>query len=179
MSRILNQISGQLDRYHRSFGHAIAYLSLGIVLIQFLVVLLRYIFSVGSIFLQESILYQHAILLMLGSAYTLLVDGHVRLDIYYREFNARIRSIINIIGVICFLFPTCIVIWVYSLPYIQQSWRVLESSKETSGLPFVYLLKTVILLFTILLLTQGLSLLIRSILDLGSPPNKEPSSGIN
>jgi TRAP-type mannitol/chloroaromatic compound transport system permease small subunit len=109
---------------------------------------------------------------MLGSAYTLLVDGHVRLDIYYREFNARIRSIINIIGVICFLFPTCIVIWVYSLPYIQQSWRVLESSKETSGLPFVYLLKTVILLFTILLLTQGLSLLIHSILDLGSPPNK-------
>ena len=176
---ILQKIASKIDQFNRSFGHMIAYLTLGIVLIQFIVVLLRYIFGVGSIFLQESILYQHATLFMLGAAYTLLVDGHVRLDIFYRDIDLRLKSVINIMGVIFFLIPTCVVIGLYSFPYVQQSWRVFESSKETSGLPIVYLLKTVILIFSILLVLQGLSLLITSFLNLWDRPKKSPNIGIN
>ena len=127
---------------------------------------MRYIFGVSYIIFQELVVYQHAALLMLGSAYTLLVDDHVRLDIFYREAKLTKKHLINIIGVIFFLFPTCLIIWIYSLPYVSQSWRVLESSKETSGLPLVFLLKSFILLFSLLLFIQGLSLLISSILGI-------------
>lgn len=163
MLKFIDTISYRIDRFNQKIGSFIAYLVLGIVLLQFFVVIMRYVFGVGSIFIQESIIYQHAILIMLGAAYTFLTDEHVRLDIFYRDISTRIKSFINIIGVIFFLLPMCVIIWVTSFPYVSQSWRVLEGSRETSGLPFVYLLKTTILIFSFLLALQGISLLLKSI----------------
>ena len=162
----LDYISQSIDRFNRSFGRIIAFLTLFMVILQFLIVILRYIFGIGSIFIQESIMYQHAMIFMLGTAYTFLSDKHVRLDIFYRETGKRNKSIINVFGVTFFLIPVCILIWIYAFPYVSQAWRVLEGSRETSGLPFVYLLKTTILIFSVLLGLQAISILLRSLLEL-------------
>ena len=179
MIRLAEQLSSTIDYINKIIGRYTAWLILGIVLVQFLIVVMRYIFGIGSIFVQEMIIYQHAIVIMLSAGFTLFVDGHVRLDIFYRVASMRIKSIINITGVICFLFPMCIVIWVYSWPYVFQSWRVLEGSKETSGIPAVFMLKTTVLIFAKLLFLQGISLLIKSFSQISNKSIIQPKNDIN
>ena len=136
------------------------------VIVQIVVVVLRYVFGVGSIFLQESIVYMHGVLFMIGAAYTLQYEGHVRIDIFYREATERRRAIVNLLGVAFLLLPVCFIIFRYSLPYVQSSWRVLEGSRETSGIQGVFLLKSILLAFVVLVALQGLSLAIHSLLIL-------------
>ena len=133
------------------------------VIVQIVVVVLRYVFGVGSIFMQESIVYMHGVLFMIGAAYTLQHEGHVRIDIFYREATEKRRAIVNSLGVAFLLLPVCFIIFRYSLPYVQSSWRVLEGSKETSGIQGVFLLKSIILAFAVLVALQGLSLAIHSL----------------
>lgn len=137
------------------------------VIVQIVVVVLRYVFGVGSIFLQESIVYMHGVLFMIGAAYTLQHEGHVRIDIFYREATEKRRAIVNLLGVAFLLLSVCFIIFRYSLPYVQSSWRVLEGSKETSGIQGVFLLKSILLAFVVLVALQGLSLAIHSLLILG------------
>ena len=137
------------------------------VIVQIVVVVLRYVFGVESIFLQESIVYMHGVLFMIGAAYTLQHEGHVRIDIFYREATEKRRAIVNLLGVAFLLLPVCFIIFRYSLPYVQSSWRVLEGSKETSGIQGVFLLKSILLAFVVLVALQGLSLAIHSLLILG------------
>ena len=137
------------------------------VIVQIVVVVLRYVLGVGSIFLQESIVYMHGVLFMIGAAYTLQHEGHVRIDIFYREATEKRRAIVNLLGVAFLLLPVCFIIFRYSLPYVQSSWRVLEGSKETSGIQGVFLLKSILLAFVVLVALQGLSLAIHSLLILG------------
>ncbi len=174
MKHLAEQLSSSIDHINKTIGRYTAWLILGIVLLQFLIVLMRYIFGVGSIFVQEMIIYQHGFVIMISAAFTLFIDGHVRLDIFYRVANVRIKSIINITGVICFLFPMCIIVWIYSWPYVFQSWRVFEGSKETSGIPGVFLLKTTVLIFAVLLFLQGISLLIKSFSQLSNKDFMRP-----
>ncbi|MEQ8194357.1 MAG: TRAP transporter small permease subunit [Rhodospirillales bacterium] len=170
MTKFVASVVEFIDRLNNAIGKITAFFALAIVLIQFIVVLLRYVFGIGSIFIQESIIYAHAILFMVGAGYTLLQDGHVRLDIFYRAASRRKKDLINLIGSVTCLLPMSILIWVYSWPYVAQSWRVLESSKETSGIPAVFLLKTMILIFAGLLFAQGLSLALRSLFGLIGRP---------
>ena len=137
------------------------------VIVQIVVVVLRYVFGVGSIFLQESIVYMRGVLFMIGAAYTLQHEGHVRIDIFYREATEKRRAILNLLGVAFLLLPVCFIIFRYSLAYVQSSWRVLEGSKETSGIQGVFLLKSILLAFVVLVALQGLSLAIHSLLILG------------
>ncbi len=155
-----------IDGFNERVGGTVAWAALAMVLVQFTVVLLRYVYGVGSIFMQESIVYLHGILFMLGAGYTLLHGGHVRVDIFYAGANPRTKAWVDLIGVIVFLVPVCMVIFLFSYPYVQASWSVFEGSKETSGIQAVFLLKTVILVFVILLLLQGLSLALHSLLVL-------------
>ena len=137
------------------------------VIVQIVVVVLRYVLGVGSIFLQESIVYMHGVLFMIGAAYTLQHEGHVRIDIFYREATEKRRAIVNLLGVAFLLLPVCFIFFRYSLPYVQSSWRVLEGSKETSGIQGVFLLKSILLAFVVLVALQGLSLAIHSLIILG------------
>ena len=162
MEFVAESIASKIDSLNKSIGKTVAWLTLGIVLLQFLVVVMRYIFGFGSIFIQEIIVYQHALIIMMGAGYTLYVDGHVRLDVFYRDADFRKKQIINIIGAAVFLLPMCIIIGVYSWPYVYQSWHVLEGSKETSGIPAVFMLKTCVLIFSVLLFLQGISIILRS-----------------
>jgi TRAP-type mannitol/chloroaromatic compound transport system permease small subunit len=116
--------------------------------------------------MQESVIYLHAVLFMIGAGYTLLHDGHVRLDIFYRDASIRTKALVDMWGSIGLVIPVTVLIWWFSWPYVAGSWKVLEGSKETSGIHAVFLLKTVILVFAALMFAQGISLLVRSILTL-------------
>jgi TRAP-type mannitol/chloroaromatic compound transport system permease small subunit len=159
----LLKLSDAIDRLNHFIGRSAAWLSLLMVIITLVVVVLRYGFQIGSIALQESIMYINALVFTLGAAYTLKEEGHVRVDIFYSNFNDKNKAIVDIIGVVFFLFVTSAFVAWSSWDYVSVSWRILESSPETSGLPFVYLLKSTIYILITLLCLQGISELIKSI----------------
>ena len=160
----MRRLAGVIDALNERIGRAVSWLALLIVLIQFAVVVGRYVFGVGSIWVQELIIYLFGFLFMLAAAYTLRHDGHVRVDIFYREAPPRRKAIVNLVGSIVFLIPICLLILWAAWPYVMQSWAILERSQESSGIPARYLQKTAILVFAVLMALQGLSVAIHSIL---------------
>jgi len=144
-------------------GKCVAWLTLVMMLITCLIVLLRYGFDIGSIALQESVLYLHAMVFMLGAAYTFKDDEHVRVDVFYRDFSASKKAWVNIIGGIFFLLPFTLYTAYLSMDYVSASWRVFETSPEPGGLPFVYLLKTLIPIMMISLIIQGTADILKNI----------------
>ncbi len=163
----MRALADLIDRINKSVGRTVMWFALIIVLIQFIIVLMRYVFGVGSIFAQESITYLHGFLFMLAAAFTLLVDGHVRVDIFYRDAHPRKKAMINLFGACVLLIPVCILIFWTSFPYVAASWAALEGSPETSGIKGRYIQKTAILVFAVMMALQGLSIAIRSLLALG------------
>ena len=155
-----------IDTFNEHVGRITAWVALTMVLIQFIVVVMRYVFGIGSIMMQESVVYMHAILFMVGAGYTLLHGGHVRVDVFYRDASPKKKALVDLIGGFVFLMPVCILIWWSSWTYVVNSWRVFEGSKETSGIQAVFLLKTVVLVFAGLVFIQGVSLILRAILTL-------------
>jgi len=157
----LRSLVSLLDALIEWIGRAVAWLTLGMVLVTFLVVLLRYVFDLGWIAMQESVTYMHALVFMLGAAYTLKHDGHVRVDIFYRTFSPRTRAWVDLFGVLVLLLPTCgFILWV-GWDYVASSWSVSEGSREAGGLPGVFLLKGLILLMPALLILQGIASALR------------------
>tara|TARA_B110000003_G_scaffold86082_1_gene88144 strand:+ start:34542 stop:35072 length:531 start_codon:yes stop_codon:yes gene_type:complete len=147
-------------------GRAIAWLTVAMVVMVMTVVVTRYFLSVGSIALQESVTYLHCTIFMLGLAFTLKHDGHVRVDIFYRDFSAKTQAAVNLGGAVLFLMPVCVLLLVTSWDYVLASWAIGETSAENNGLPFVYLLKTLMLLMPMTLILQGISEMLRNVLIL-------------
>ena len=143
-------------------GRLIAWLTMLMVALVVLVVVTRYFLEVGSIALQESVTYLHCLVFMMGLAFTLKHDGHGRVDIFYRGFSSKSKAMVNLLGGIFFLVPVCLVIFFTSLDYVLASWAIHETSAENNGLPFVYLLKTLMLLMPATLLLQGVAEIIKS-----------------
>lgn len=162
----LARLSRAIDTFSEVTGRAIAWLTLLIVLVTFLVVVLRYAFNRGWIAMQESILFMHALVFLGAAAYTLKRDGHVRVDIFYREMGSKARAWVNLLGTLFLLMPTGVFIFWISWEYVSVSWSIREASREAGGLPGVFLLKTLILVMAGLVLLQGVSELLRSILTL-------------
>lgn len=164
MTRIsrMTELADRIDRFNGAIGRAAAWAAVFIVVVQFAVVVLRYAFGLGSIWLSESILYGHAALFMLAAAWTLREEGHVRVDIFYAEAQPRRKAMIDLAGALVLLLPFMLVLAALALPYVRQSWTVLERSRETSGLPAVFLLKTLIPVFAILFALQGIAQAIRA-----------------
>jgi TRAP-type mannitol/chloroaromatic compound transport system permease small subunit len=158
----LGKLADRIDRLNAGIGRAAAWCALAMVLLQFLVVLLRYVFGIGSIWLTESILYAHATLFLMAAAWTLMMGGHVRVDIFYADASPRRRAVVDLLGALLLLLPFMAAIVWWSLPYVSRSWMILERSRESSGLPFVFLLKTLIPLFAVLLALQGIAQAIRA-----------------
>jgi len=149
-------------------GKSVAWLTLLMVLLTFTVVVLRYGFNLGWIWLQESVTYLHAIVFMVAAAWTLLIDDHVRVDIFYRGRSEQHQAWINLVGTLIFLVPVCIFLLVASWDYVEVAWRVQERSREADGIPFVYLLKTLLLILPVLLLIQAGNLAVRCLRTLRS-----------
>lgn len=162
----LEKFRRAVDGFNDWVGRATAWLVIAMVLVQFAVVMLRYIFGFGSIMMQETVVYLHGALFMLGAGYTLLREGHVRVDIFYRDATPEKKALVDLFGVLFLLLPVCGLIWLSSWSYVAQSWSILEGSRETSGIQAVYVLKTAILAFAALLSVQGLSMAARAYLIL-------------
>ncbi|SES67823.1 TRAP transporter small permease subunit [Thalassotalea agarivorans] len=146
-----------LDRFSQLTGRVIAWFTLLMVVITFLIVVLRYGFNLGWIAMQESVLYFHGLVFLLGAAYTLKEDGHVRVDIFYQRFSDKGKAWVNLLGTLFLLLPFCVFVFTISFDYVASAWRIMEKSGEAGGLPFVYLSKSYLLLFAFALALQGLS----------------------
>jgi TRAP-type mannitol/chloroaromatic compound transport system permease small subunit len=175
--QFLAALSRRIDTINERIGRTVAWVALIMVLVQVVIVLMRYVFGVGSIMMQESVVYMHAILFMATAGYALVYDGHVRIDIVYREASPRTKAMIDLAGSVLFLLPLCLLISWVSWRYVSISWAVLEGSKETSGIQGVFLLKSLILLFAALLGLQGVSLAIRSGFVLAGRPLEKHDIG--
>ena len=151
------------DQINERLGQAISWLSLLMVLVTVTVVVLRYVFELGWIWLQESVTFMHAALFLVGAAYTLKHEGHVRVDIVYRKFTERGRAWVDLIGTLTLLLPVCLFIFFVSWDYVAKSWALYEGSREVGGLEGVFLLKSLILVMAVLLVLQGVSLAVRSL----------------
>jgi TRAP-type mannitol/chloroaromatic compound transport system permease small subunit len=161
---LLSNIAKWINQLNYRVGQMISWLTLLLVALVISVVLSRYFLGIGSIAIQESVSYVHAIIFMLGLAYTLQRDGHVRVDIFYREFSARRKALIDLLGAALFLLPFCGLILFSSWDYVMASWSIKETSSETGGIAAVYLLKTLMIIMPATLALQGVAQIIESIL---------------
>lgn len=165
----LSKISGMIDAINNRVGKAVSWLMVIMVLNVFLVVVLRYVFSIGFIWMQELYVWTHAAIFMLGASYALLHDEHVRIDLIYRTASARYKAWVNLLGSIMFALPLLGLLLLKSWPQVVRSFNTMEKSAEAGGLPGLFILKAVIPLFCILLGLQILSLMLRSIISLMTP----------
>jgi len=141
----------------RWLGRTIAWLSLVMVVLTFGIVVIRYGFNQGWIWMQESVTYLHALVFMVAVAWAFQTDDHVRVDIFYRSNSSRYKNWVNLVGTLVFLVPFSVFLLVIGWNYVSASWETLESSREAGGLPLVYLLKSLILIMPALLLLQSWS----------------------
>lgn len=166
MTHFAIRLIHSIDRYIDLIGRGVSWLTLVMVVTVVVVVVTRYFLQIGSIALQESVTYLHSAIFLIGVAYTLQHDGHVRVDIFYRQFSIRQRALVNFFGNILFLIPFSVLILVASWEYVLVSWTIRETSTENNGLPFVYVLKSLMLLMPAILILQGVSELLKSLLIL-------------
>ncbi len=138
-------------------GRAIAWFTLIIVLLTFVIVVCRYLFNSGWIMLQETVMYLYAWIFLLGIAYTLKHDEHVRVDIFYQKFSSQKKAWVNLLGTVFLIFPMVGFMFYSCWDYVLNSWEILEQSPDAGGLAFVYLLKSGIFVFCFLLLIEGIA----------------------
>lgn len=155
MAALVDRISGAIDRLNSAIGIAAGWMATFMVVIQFGAVFMRFVFGENLILVQDIVLYLHGMIFMLAAGYLLLRDGHVRVDLVYRGLTERQRCWIDLAGSVLLLIPFALVLLILSLPYTISSWQILEGSREITGLPLTFVLKTTIPLFAILLLLQG------------------------
>lgn len=155
----------RIDRLSELTGRFVAWLTLAMVIVTGIVVVMRYVFDAGLIWLQESVIWMHAVVFMLGAAYTLRREEHVRVDIFYRGMPPRRRAWVDAIGVVVFLLPLTAFLGYTAWDFVQVSWSLREASRESGGLPYPLLpiLKTSLILMPVLVAAQGISLLWRSV----------------
>lgn len=170
----LIRVAGAIDVLNEKIGRAVAWLTVLMVIATFTIAVLRYVFDVGSIAFQESVTYMHAFVFMLGAAYTLKHDGHVRVDVFYRKFGARGQAVVDLAGALLLLLPVSAFILWSSWETVSLSWERWEGSDETGGLPFVYILKTAIPVMAGLMILQGVSQISRCLLILSGHEEAAP-----
>ena len=172
MKIFLIALSSLLKQINIIFGYICAFLVILMTINVFVVVILRYVFGISFIWMQETYVWMHAFIFMLGAGYAYLNDDHVRIDIIYRNANKSYKIIINIVGNIFLLLPFLYIIWTFSLPFVYRSFQMNEISREAGGLPMIFILKSAILIFVILLFLQVISKIIDDILIFIQPESE-------
>ena len=164
----MKNLSAFLNIVNRCAGYLCAFLVVLMVVNVFLVVILRYLFGISFIWMQETYVWMHAYIFMVGAGFTYLNDDHVRIDIIYRNSSKLYKAIVDLVGNIFLLLPFLYIIWSYSFPFVLKSWQMNEVSREAGGLTMIYLLKLAILIFAFLLFIQVVSKIINNFLNLYS-----------
>ena len=180
----MQRLKSILERISELTGSVMAWLTVLMVLGTFVIVVLRYVFDLGWIAMQESIVWMHAAVFMLGASYTLKHNEHVRVDIFYRRSTAERRAWVNVVGTVVFLLPLAVFVAVTSWDYVSTSWAIREASREAGGLPFPFvpIMKSLIPATALLLMLQGIADLLGAVLVLtravkpdagpGGPPSE-------
>jgi TRAP-type mannitol/chloroaromatic compound transport system permease small subunit len=156
----------KIDSFHHVLCQLVSWFTLSMVLLTFLIVVLRYGFNMGWIAMQESVMYLHGMVFLVGAAHTLRVNEHVRVDIFYRGFTPEKQAKVDIFGSLFLLMPVNLFIFFISFDYVMLAWKILEDSQEAGGIPAVFLLKSLILVFSFTMVLQGLAEVIRNILKI-------------
>jgi len=159
---MLENLALRIEVFLEATGRWLAWLPLMLVLVQFAVVLLVYVFASGSIQLQESLQYINAMMFLGGAGYTAVRNEHVRVDIFYGKMSKVWQARVDFFGTLFLLIPFVVLFWVTAVPYVAASWESMETSIEASGLPFVYILKSTLLLFAGTLSLHAIAALVRS-----------------
>lgn len=174
MKKLLITISQGIDRLNEKVGQGVAWLTTALVLVIMYDVTARYLFNTSSAGIVEVEWYLFSFIFLLGAAYALKHDRHVRVDVFYQNFSLKRQAWINLIGSTLFLIPFCIVVIVTSLNFTANSWAIQEGSPDPGGLPARYIVKAAIPIGFVLLLLQAISLLIHSVLTLIEPAETRP-----
>ena len=164
--RALLGVARAIDALNEHMGRLFAWLTVVMVLVTVMIVVLRYGFNLGFIWMQESVRFMHAFVFLLCAGYTLLHDEHVRVDVLYVKMSERSKAKVDIFGNIVFLIPVCAVIVYFSWNYVLNSWAENEGSLEERGLHAVYLLKTTIWVFAGTMILQAVSRIIHALATL-------------
>lgn len=159
----LFKISKFIDIFNVKAGKLFSWLLLLMVLLTCLIVVLRYLFNIGFIWMQELVRFFYAAVFLICAAYTLAEDAHVRVDIFYSKLSIKKKHIVNLMGTVIFLMPVCFITFYYSYSYVLNSWMQLEGSLEERGLHAVFIMKTFIWIFSFMLFAQGISIVSTSI----------------
>ena len=162
----MKNFANLFDNINRYTGYLCAFLVVLMTVNVFIVVFLRYLFGISFIWLQETYVWMHAYIFMAGAGFTYLNDAHVRIDIIYRSSSKVYKAIVDLVGNIFLLMPFLYIIWSYSFPFVYKSFQINEVSREAGGLPMLFLLKSAILIFSILLFIQALSKIINNFITI-------------
>lgn len=168
----MNRFANYINQFTEKTGRLVSWISLLLVILIGLDVVLRYAFNWSSSANQELEWHLFATLFLLGSAYALKHDKHVRVDVFYSRFSDRKKSWVNLIGTVIFLIPFCLVIIQTSIPFVLDAWKIAESSPEPGGLTHRFIIKSTIPLGATLLLIQAISEGLTSLTHLLNQPNR-------
>lgn len=157
-----------IDHFTSFVGRTLRWLALLMVMLVCMVVFMRYFLGLPSVVLQESVQYLHATLFMLGIAYTWQKGAHVRVDVLSKRWTAARKNKVEQLGILFLVIPLCVFLLFMSWRYVGNSWAILERSDETGGLPFVYLLKTLILMMPVLILLQAIAEFVKTLAPVDS-----------
>ena len=162
----LEKIADAIDAFSTFIGRTLSWVMIPVVAVSFGVVVMRYAFGKGYPWMQEAYIWMHGAAVLLCAAWVLKEGGHVRVDLLYKRWSAKAKAKADLFGLVVFLYPMMGFLFWWSLPFERRSWRLLERSPTNDGLEYVYLMKTVIPAFCVLVMIQGVSMAIRSILVL-------------
>lgn len=163
-----------IGRLNTFVGRLLSWFAFGSLVVCFVVVVQRYVFSTTNLWMQDLYVWLNGAMFMGVAGYALLIDAHVRVDIFYRPAGTRRKAINDLIGVVLFLLPFCAVVGIWSLPYIQMTWSLREASENVGGMQGLYILKTFILVFVVLVGLQGIAMALRSVLVLAGREDELP-----
>jgi TRAP-type mannitol/chloroaromatic compound transport system permease small subunit len=159
----LKKICLIIDTLNEWIGRGVAFITAGLVAVVFADVVMRYLFKKSFVIVQELEWHLFGLIFLIGAGYTLLYDGHVRVDIIYQRLRPKARAWINFVGVISFLIPGCLMVIITSWKFVHNSWMVLEGSPDPGGIPFRFLIKGAIMVGFALLLLQGMAMGLKSL----------------
>lgn len=174
--QVVGRVAALICAINKWVGLVLSWLSVGIVIVCFTVVVQRYVFAISYVWMQDLYIWLNGAMFTAVAGFALMRDNHVRVDIFYRPASATKKAVIDLVGVVLFLLPAMFVVWTYSLPFVQRSWRYGEGSANVGGMSGLFVLKTFILIFAVLVALQGLAMILRSILTLAGREDLVPEA---
>ena len=172
LALLVRTISG----LNRVVGEVLSWLALGCVLVCFTVVVQRYFFNTSTLWVQDLYVWVAGAMFTGVAGFALLRDDHVRVDIFYRPASLRRKAMADLFGVVVFLLPFMYVVLYYCYPAVARSWGYHEGSANIGGMPGLFILKSFIIVFAVLVGLQGIAMAARAILVLANREDLLPQT---